>query len=158
MEEIYILKRGIEKIEMEILTELFVRKILRSNHLVEKISAICKVSAPAVYSRLKILEETGLVKKIEISARNVQYELTLKGNDIATEKHQVSRERLLTLLRGLPDPRGFVINILLEDILDKLPTKWRLMKNKQMLKEMLIKDLDFRMEQIIKIINYNPIS
>ncbi len=158
MAEIDLLKRGLEKIDIEILEALFDGRILRSNKIVEKISVISKVSAPTVYSRLKILEKAGLIKKIEISARKVQYELTSKGNDIAKKQCQITEERLFDIFRNLPDPYQFVIECLLSDILDKVPEKWRLPGNRQMLKELLTKNLDFTREQIIEISKYSLAS
>lgn len=158
MAEIDLLKRGLEKIDIEILEALFDGRILRSNKIVEKISVISKVSAPTVYSRLKILEKAGLVKKIEISIRKVQYELTSKGNDIVKEQCQITEERLLNIFRNLPDPYQFVAECLLLDILDKVPEKWRLPRNRQMLKELLIKNLYFTREQIIEISKYSLAS
>ena len=110
------------KAEALILTMMYEGPI-RSRQIVKSVCEVEEVSQPTVYSILKDLERRGLIKRIEISPRNVQYELTDRGRRLIEEEYLKAKETLLSTLRNLQNKNEIVLEILTEEVIKEITIK-----------------------------------
>lgn len=95
---------------------------MRSKELVKEIAT---VSNATVHSILKKLVEDGFINKIEQSSRNVSYELADKGKRLVEEENIKARDTLVSIVRDLPAQKEIMVDVLLEEMLERLPVGWR---------------------------------
>ncbi len=106
----------------------------RAAHLVKETVAATDVSEPTVYAVLAELQRTGMVHKAARSKRNVVYQLTPDGKELLEREHFTALEHLLS---GAPVARRreLLLQLLLEDMLDELPSEWRQTDRKGVLRK-----------------------
>lgn len=137
--------------EAFILTTLYVHEgPMRSKYIVEKVRESENISQPTVYSILRDLERRGLIKRIEISPRNVQYELTDMGRRLIEEEYLKARETLLSALRNLRDKDEIVVEILTEEILEELPEEWKRPENIEKIKKILKEEIETAIKRVTR--------
>ncbi len=108
--------------EMAIVVTKLYSGPMRSKDLVKKIETVSEATA---HSILKKLVEDGFINRIEQSSRNVSYELTDKGRSLVEEENIKARDTLVSIVRDLPTQKEIVVDILVEDMLERLPKEWR---------------------------------
>ena len=121
----------------DIMIELH-RGAMRSSNITKGMDS---VSEPTIYSTLKELTEQGLIERIERSRRNVIYNLTEKGRKFVEEEHFKARETLMSAVRNLPGQDEIIADVLLEDILEKLPRGWQAPEKRNVLKNALLEEI-----------------
>ena len=124
---------------------------VRSKRLIEKVQAQEDLSQPTIYNILRNLEERGLIRRIEKSRRNVQYELTEKGRKMVEEEQLKARETLLSAVRNIQDPEEIVFSLILEDVLKELPEEWRTPEKKKKLRTLLEEEIEAAKKRLIHI-------
>ncbi len=115
---------------------------VRSKRLIEKVQALEDLSQPTIYNILRSLEERGLIRRMERSRRNVQYELTEKGRVMVEEEQLKARENLLAAMRNIQNPEEIVFDLILEDVLKDLPEDWRTPEKKKRLRKILEEEIE----------------
>ncbi|MGD2247731.1 MAG: winged helix-turn-helix transcriptional regulator [Candidatus Methanofastidiosia archaeon] len=134
------------EVSADILLQLF-GSPLRSKNLQERIT---DVSDQTVYAILKELVDAGLVNRIERSRRNVIYQLTDKGKRFI-EETQLNAEKTLMSLSLDPKKQELILaSILVEDMVEDLPEKFKTEENKRKLREWLLEDIDYCRKRIEK--------
>lgn len=124
---------------------------VRSKRLIEKVQALEDLSQPTIYNILRGLEERGLIRRMERSRRNVQYELTEKGRRMVEEEQLKARETLLAAMRNIQDPEEIVFDLILEDVLRELPEEWRTPGKKKKLRMILEEEIEAAKKRLIRI-------
>lgn len=123
---------------------------VRSKRLIEKVQALEDLSEPTIYNILRNLDERGLIRRIEKSRRNVQYELTEKGRKIVEEEQLKARETLLAAVRNIQDPEEIVFDLILDDVLKDLPEEWRAPEKKKKLRTILEEEIETAKKRLIR--------
>lgn len=139
------------KAEALILTMMYEGPI-RSRQIVKSVCEVEEVSQPTVYSILKDLERRGLIKRIEISPRNVQYELTDRGRRLIEEEYLKAKETLLSTLRNLQNKNEIVLEILTEEVIKELPEKWKRPESLEKIKRILKEEIELTIKRVAKTI------
>jgi DNA-binding PadR family transcriptional regulator len=106
----------------------------RSKELVKEIGTVSEATA---HSILKKLVEDGFVNKLEQSSRNVSYELADKGRRLVEEEKIKARDTLVDIVRDLPAQKEIMVDVFLEDMLERLPAGWRKEEKRNILREHL---------------------
>ncbi|MBE0517174.1 MAG: helix-turn-helix transcriptional regulator [Methanophagales archaeon] len=123
---------------------------VRSKRLIEKVQALEDLSEPTIYNILRNLDERGLIRRIEKSRRNVQYELTEKGRKMVEEEQLKARETLLAAVRSIQDPEEIVFDLILDDVLKDLPEEWRAPEKKKKLRTILEEEIETAKKRLIR--------
>jgi DNA-binding PadR family transcriptional regulator len=123
---------------------------VRSKRLIEKVQALEDLSEPTIYYILRNLDERGLIRRIEKSRRNVQYELTEKGRKIVEGEQLKARETLLAAVRNIQDPEEIVFDLILDDVLKALPEEWRAPEKKKKLRKILEEEIETAKKRLIR--------
>lgn len=92
------------EIASKILTQLY-RHQTRSSDIISNIVSKFSVSNATVYNVLNELVKNGLVEKIPISAKNVQYKLTPNGSDIINDEMSKNHSLIIESLAFSDSPR-----------------------------------------------------
>ena len=93
-----------------------------SKELVKEIDTVSEATACPI---LKKLAEDGFINKIEQSSPNVSYELADKGKTLVEEENIKALDTLVSIVRDLPTQKEIVVDVLVEDMLERLPIGWR---------------------------------
>lgn len=115
---------------------------VRSKRLIEKVQALEDLSQPTIYNILRSLEERGLIRRMEKSRRNVQYELTEKGRRMVEEEQLKARDTLLAAMRNVRDSEEIVFDLIVEDVLRDLPEEWRTPEKKKRLRTIVEEEIE----------------
>lgn len=115
---------------------------VRSKRLIEKVQALEDLSQPTVYNILRNLEVRGLIRRVEKSRRNVQYELTKAGRKLVEEEQLKARETLLAAMRNIQNSEEIVFDLILEDVLNDLSEDWRAPEKKKKLRTILEEEIE----------------
>jgi DNA-binding PadR family transcriptional regulator len=115
---------------------------VRSNRLIEKVQALEDLSQPTIYNILRSLEERGLIRRMEKSRRNVQYELTENGRRMVEDEQLKARETLLAAMRNIQNSEEIAFDLILEDVLDDLSEEWRTPEKKKRLRTILKEEIE----------------
>lgn len=95
---------------------------MRSSELIKEIrKELEDVSDQSIYNALKKMQETGLIRKVEIGPRNVEYEITEKGKALVEEEYLKTRDTLISLIRHSVRHEEILAEVLIADLLEKVP-------------------------------------
>jgi DNA-binding PadR family transcriptional regulator len=108
--------------EMAIVVNKLYNRTMMSKELVKEIDTVSEATAHTI---LKKLEEDRFINKIEQSSRNVSYELADKGRRLVEEENIKARNTLVSIVRDLPARKEILVDVLLEEMLERLPAGWR---------------------------------
>jgi len=121
------------EVTIEIVTSLYYGP-QRASKLVQMVQENLEVSEPTVYGVLLDLAERGFVEKVVRSRRNVSYKLTDKGRDLIQREHFDAIGDILSLIKSAKRKRELLIELLIEDIMDGLPSGWSTEERKEALR------------------------
>jgi len=138
------------EIAIDIITKLFSGP-MRASNIVRSVLENNDVSEPTVYSVLKSLQENGLVEKKEHSCRNVIYRLTDRGKELLEKEKFKAADTILSALRNAPERREILIELLIDDLLKKLPEDWNDEEKKKALKESMSAELDALENRLVRL-------
>jgi DNA-binding PadR family transcriptional regulator len=122
---------------------------MRSKELVKGIETVSEATA---HSILKKLVEDGFINKIEQSRRNVSYELADKGRSLVEEENIKARDTLVSIVRDLPAQKEIMVDVLLEEMLERLPAGWRKEEKRNILRGHLKKRIEEVEEDMCKFV------
>jgi DNA-binding PadR family transcriptional regulator len=145
------------EVTIEIVTSLYYGP-QRASRLVESVQEYLDVSEPTVYGVLNDLAERKLVEKVVRSRRNVTYKLTPEGRKLIEQEHFEAIGDILALVRSARRKRELLVELLLEDIMEGLPTGWVTDERKAVLRQSMDEEVDLlkrRMLMISKTANSN---
>ena len=123
---------------------------VRSKRLIEKVQALEDLSQPTIYNILRNLEERGLIRRVEKSRRNVQYELTEAGRKMVEEEQLKARETLLAAMRNIQNSEEIAFDLILENVLNDLSEDWRAPEKKKKLKAILGEEIEAAKKRLVR--------
>lgn len=135
--------------EMAVVVNKLYSGPLRSKELVNELEAVSEATA---HSILKKLVEDGFINKIELSSRNVSYELTDKGRTLVEEENIKARDTLVSVVRDLPTQKEIMVDVLLEGMLERLPAGWKNKEKRNILREHLKRRIEEAEEDLCKFV------
>ncbi len=138
------------EIAIDIITKLFSGP-MRASNIVKGVLETADVSEPTVYAVLKALQEKGLVDKKEHSSRNVVYSLTSAGRRLLEKEKFKAADTVLTALKNIPKRREILLELLLDDILKKLPDDWQEGDKKAALRDSMTMELDALENRLVRL-------
>lgn len=135
--------------EMAIVVNKLYNRTMMSKELVKEIDTVSEATA---HSILKKLEEDGFINKIEQSSRNVSYELADKGKRLVEGENIKARDTLVSIVRDIPAQKEIMVDVLVEEMLERLPAGWRNEEKRNILREHLKRRIDAAEQDLCELI------
>ena len=131
-----------------VMTKLY-SGLMRSKELAKETDTVSESTA---HSILKKLVEDGLINKIEQSSRNVSYELADKWKRLVEGENIKARDTLVSIVRDIPAQKEIMVDVLVEEMLERLPAGWRNEEKRNILREHLKRRIDAAEQDLCELI------